>query len=415
MNNNSLNNNNGTNSKLILSIFSLVIVGISSGIFLGWILSNTSSKSLSTKEATNTTSKALNNTPFKIGFVTPLSGDGASYGVPAKHAAEVIIQEINEKGGFGGRKVELYFEDGNCSSVDAKVAGEKLINQIKVDLLYGGECSDEFLAVAPLAQEKKIITISASATNPKIAELGKYIFRTIPSDNLAGKAAAQYAKNKFNASSSAVIYENTSYAVQLNNVYTKEYEKLGGKVVLATKFDTGETDFSSFIKDIKQNNPEVIYVLPQTPTPGVLIVKALKDSGIKANLLTAEVLLTRDEVQKQGEILDNIVGIETSVDENKPKAKAISDKYKKTYSQNTQYPTDLLAINDLFYIYKEAYEKVGSNTDKISEYFHNLKDWDGAAGKITFDKNGDIISLPYDIKLIKDKKVTLIETFTVAQ
>ena len=148
----------------------------------------------------------------------------------------------------------------------------------------------------------------------------------------------------------------------------------------------------------------------------LLIVQGLKNSGTTAKLLTAEVLLTRDEIPKQGKVLDDVVGIETYFDENNPKGKHIIDLYKEEYGKDNTYPTDLVAIYDLVFMYKEAYEKVGSNdTDKISEYLYTHNNYDGASGKVTFDRNGDVISLPYAIQRIKDKKVSLIETYTVQQ
>jgi branched-chain amino acid transport system substrate-binding protein len=398
-----------TNKMIVLGSI-CIILGLALGGILGITLKNKNTAEKKAPLAINIT----NTKPFLIGEVIPLTGDGASYGLPAKQASLVIEKEINKQGGIGGRQVKFIFEDGRCSPQDAKIAGEKLINEVKVDLIYGGSCSDEFLEVAPIAQKNKIITITGSATSPKISKLGKYIFRDVPSDSLAGKTAGQYAFNKMNAKTAAVITENTSYSKDLAEVFKKEFEELGGKVLVDESFDTGATQFTSFVQKVNKEKVDVVYLIPQTPTPGVLIIKALKDSNTKAKLLTAEVLLTRDEVPKQGKILDDLVGIETYFDENNPKGKHIIDLYKAEFGKDNTYPTDLVAIYDLVYMYKEAYEKVGSNdTDKISEYLHNLKEWEGSSGKVTFDENGDVTSLPYAIQRIKDKKVSLIETYTV--
>ncbi|MDQ3098599.1 MAG: ABC transporter substrate-binding protein [bacterium] len=400
----------GSTSKIIILATICILIGLSLGGIFGLVLKNNKAQ-----EKTGITPAATNDAkPFLIGEVIPLTGDGASYGVPVKQASLVIEREINKQGGIGGRPVKFLFEDGRCSSQDAAIAGEKLINEVGVDLIHGGECSDEFLAVAPISQKKKIIAVTASATSPEVSTLGKYVFRAIPSDSFAGKVAAQYATNKMTAKTAAVIGENTNYANALTKIFKAEFEALGGKVVIMESYDTGATKFTDFVAAANKQKVDVVYMVPQTPTPGVLIVKALKDTGSTAKMLTAEVLLTRDEIPKQGKILDDVVGIETYFDENNPKGKHIINLYKAEYGKDNTYPTDLVAIYDLVYMYKEAYESVGSNdTDKISEYLYNLKDWDGAAGKITFDRNGDVTSLPYAIQRIKDKKVSLIETYTV--
>ncbi len=402
-----------SNSKVIILGTICIVAGLALGGGLGLFL-----KSKQPASSTSNTAPVTSNSdkPFLIGEVIPLTGDGASFGVPAKQASLVIEKEINKQGGMGGRPVKFIFEDGRCTAQDAAIAAQKLINEIGVDLIHGGECSDEFLAVAPIAQKKKIITITGSATSPEISKLGKYVFRNISSDSLAGKAAAQYAINKMSAKTAAVIGENTNYANALVGIFKDEFEKAGGKVMLSEQYETGSTKFTEFIQKVNKEKVDVVYMVPQTPTPGVLIVQGLKNSGSTAKMLTAEVLLTRDEIPKQGKVLDDVVGIETFFDENNPKGKHIIDLYKEEYGKDNTYPTDLVAIYDLVFMYKEAYEKVGSNnTDKIGEYLYTQNNYDGASGKVTFDRNGDVISLPYAIQRIKDKKVSLIETYTVQQ
>ncbi len=401
---------NRSNSKIIILVTLCVIFGLSLGVGLGLLLKNKQAPSSAGKTLPAKESKK----PFLIGEVIPLTGDGASYGIPAKQASLVVEKEINRNGGINGRNIKFIFEDGRCATEDASQAAEKLINEVGVDLIHGGECSDEFLAVAPIAQKKKIITISGSATSPQISKLGKYVFRAIPSDSFSGKVAAQYATNKLNAKTAAVIGENTSYSTALTTIFKEEFEKLGGKVLTTEIFDSGATKFTGFVQKVTRDKPDVVYMVPQTPTPGLLLVKALKEAQSKSKMLTAEVLLTRDEVAKQGDLLEDVIGIETYYDENNAKGKHIIDLYKEEYGKDNSFPTDLVAIYDLIALYKEAYEKVGSNdTDKISEYLYNIKNWDGAAGKITFDRNGDVVSLPFAIQKIKNKKVTLIETYGI--
>jgi len=44
---------------------------------------------------------------IKMGVAGPHSGDLASYGIPTIHAAELVVKDINAKGGVLGKKVEL--------------------------------------------------------------------------------------------------------------------------------------------------------------------------------------------------------------------------------------------------------------------------------------------------------------------
>lgn len=394
-----------------------MFVGVVFGALIGKITSPSKAKTQAViKSLQDPTSVKADEDVFKIGYIVPLTGDSASYGIPSKQSAAITEKELNSKGGIAGKSVKFIYEDGKCSEQDAKIAAEKLVEQDKVQILYGGSCSDEFLASAPIAQAKKIITVTTSATSPKISTLGKYIFRINPSDSLAGRAAAQYATNKMQAKTATVIAENTSYGRALEGVFIEEFTLLGGKITNDLQYETGDTDFTEILAAVKKQPSDLIYILPQSPTPGVLIVKSLKEQGAKSKLLTAEVLLTREDVAKQGSVLSNLTGIESYFDTNNPKAQQLMEEYKKEYGKENSYPTDLVGINDTFFMLKEAYEKTNStDPDKISEYLYNIKDWDGASGKITFDRHGDVISLPYAIQFINNSKVTLIETYSVKQ
>ena len=65
---------------------------------------------------------------IKIGFIGPLTGDAASLGTSARDAVELAAQELNDKGGINGKKVEVVYEDGKCTAGPAVSAANKLIN-----------------------------------------------------------------------------------------------------------------------------------------------------------------------------------------------------------------------------------------------------------------------------------------------
>jgi branched-chain amino acid transport system substrate-binding protein len=409
-----LNSSNSTPKKqLPLFIALIVLIGISLGLFGGWAIGKLTDKPAATTENLSNNTKQKQ---FNIGMIVPLTGDGASYGTNAKEIALMLQKDLNADNGIGGRQVNFIFEDGQCESENARTSAEKLINQDKVDLLYAGECSDEVLAAAPIAQKKKIISISTGASSPKVSALGRYVFRTVPSDEVGGKVAAQYALNKLKGKKAAIIVENTGYALALKDVFKAEFQKGGGEVVVEKVFETGETDFAAFALDAKKTTPDVVYIIPQTPIPGVLTIKALRDAGVGAQVLTAEVLLARDEVEKHGKILEGMIGMEAYFDETNAEYKRLNEKFVKEYGREVAYPTDLVQIYDMINMYKDGYEAVGSNdTDKIADYLYNNKTWAGSSGKIIFNAKGDIVSKPYGIFKITRNSVTLLETYTPQQ
>ena len=349
---------------------------------------------------------------FVIGAVLPLSGDDADYGIPIKQSAQIAQKEINNQGGIKGQKVEIFFEDGKCDDKAATKAVEKLLTEhpSNINLVIGGACSTEFLAIAKITQPKKIITITSSATSPNISKLGKYVFRTAPSDAFSGFGAAEYATNKLKFKTAAIIVQNKEYPLALREVFSSRFRELGGKIVSDEIFETGTTDFSAIALKVKNANPDVVYIVPQSTTPGVLTIDALKKSGVKATLLGAEGLFIREEIQQNATIMEGFIGLEPVFDESRSQAKSFIDKYKKEYSQAVKFPNYMGGMYDLIYLIKQAAESGGQTSDQMSEYLYHLQGYEGVIGTIKFDSNGDI-RLPYSIKKITSGELVEIDKY----
>ena len=113
---------------------------------------------------------------IRIGAIGPFTGDAAVYGQSEKNAIELAVQEINLDGGINGKKLEVIYEDGKCNGMDAATAAQKLINVDKVDIILGGVCSGETLAIAPLAEANEVLVFSSFSSSPDVTNAGDFIF-----------------------------------------------------------------------------------------------------------------------------------------------------------------------------------------------------------------------------------------------
>ena len=84
-------------------------------------------------------SESADSDVYKIGFIGPLTGDNANYGIRCSNAARLAIDKINAAGGVGGKTLELIAEDSE-GTVDKAIAGyEKLVysdNVVAITDLY---------------------------------------------------------------------------------------------------------------------------------------------------------------------------------------------------------------------------------------------------------------------------------------
>lgn len=165
---------------------------------------------------------AMAQNTVKIGIVTFLSGPAAApFGVPAKNAAEFIVEELNAgkgpgpyaKKGFGGSTIETVILDEAGSTTTQVTEFRNLVQRQNVDLVIGYVSSGNCLAIAPVAEElKKFINFFDCGT-PRIFEDGsyKYVFRTSPTATMDSVGAALYVKDA-KAGIKAIAGINQNYA-----------------------------------------------------------------------------------------------------------------------------------------------------------------------------------------------------------
>jgi len=143
--------------------------------------------------------------PIRVGIVSFLSGPGAGpFGVPARNAAELAIDELNsgsvpapyQTKGFGAHPIEMVLIDeaGPVSSVVTQY--RTLVQKSGVDMVIGYISSGSCLAVAPVAEELKRLTVFFDCGTPRIFEDAsyRYVFRTASHATMDSVAAAKYVE-----------------------------------------------------------------------------------------------------------------------------------------------------------------------------------------------------------------------------
>ena len=129
--------------------------------------------------------------------------------------------------GFNGKIIEVIYEDTKGDPKVAVSALQKLITIDKVNYVIDNSMSSVTLAVAPVAEENKVVLLSTGGSSPKISKAGNYIFRIWNSDDLEGAVTAGFILDSIKMTHLAILYSNNEYGNGLNEVFRNVFFKRG--------------------------------------------------------------------------------------------------------------------------------------------------------------------------------------------
>ncbi|MFA5001298.1 MAG: ABC transporter substrate-binding protein [Candidatus Paceibacterota bacterium] len=323
---------------------------------------------------------------IKIGFIGPITGDGAVYGVPLNQIAQLAVDEINQKGGIGGKLMEIIFEDGKCSGQDGATAAQKLINVDKVKVITT-LCSNESLAALPIAEAAKVAIISPGANSMELSGKSPFFFRIYPTVTAEGLVFANlaYGQDKRKV---AFISEQDDFTQGVYKAFTTNFTRLGGKVI-KEEFLPGTRDFKTPLTKLKKQNPDVLFINPLNPNTGNIILKQIKEMGWKIQLIINDPMTGEPFLADNKDLLEGAWASEFKVDPTNSKFQHVIKAYKDKYGSDVPYQSFAQTEYDVVYLIKDAIKAVGYDGEKIAAWGHSIKDWQGASGLITIDSNGD--------------------------
>jgi branched-chain amino acid transport system substrate-binding protein len=211
--------------------------------------------------------------PFKVGVVTFLSGAAAGpFGVPARNGAETLVEALNAgkapapyaKKGIGGRPIEVVFIDEAGGTTKQVSEYRDLVQRQNVDAVIGYISSGDCLAVAPVAEELKKLTILFDCGTPRIFEDAsyKYVFRTSAHAAMDNVAAALYLTEvKPKLKKVAGINQNYAWGQDSWNDFEASMKALRPDVQITTSQmpKLGAGQYGAEISALMAGSPDVIH------------------------------------------------------------------------------------------------------------------------------------------------------------
>jgi branched-chain amino acid transport system substrate-binding protein len=353
--------------------------------------------------------------PIKVGALMSVTGPAAFLGAPEARTLEMLVEQVNAKGGVGGRKLQLIVKDTGSDPAKALSFAKQLIDEEQVFAIIGPPTSGETMAVKPVAQESKTLLLSCAAAEAIVSPLAPWVFKTAQKDSHAIVKLFQQMK-KMGTTRIGLLSSNTGFGKAGKEQVAKLAPEHGIQIVADEVYDKGATDLTAEVTKVKAANVQAILNWSIEPAQSI-VIKNARQVGFAGPIFQSHGFANVNYVKAAGAAAEGVifpasrVVVAEALPEKHPQ-KAVTVAYKKAYE--ARYGEDVSAFggyaHDALGILVKAIQDVGPDREKVRAAVESTKGFVGTAGVFSFssaDHNGLDLDA-FEMLTVKDGKFVLL-------
>ncbi len=326
----------------------------------------------------------------RIGLLGPLTGSWSDEGLQAKQVVDLLVRDLNEKGGILGRPVELIDGDSATTARAAQAAAREMV-ALKVSAVIGPYGSEAAEAVQDIFNDARILQVANGATAVSLSEKGlRYFFRTCPRDDEQGRVAASLVR-KLKLKRIAVLHDNSLYARGL----AEQLRALLEKELRIPFFDAlipERQDYAAVLARMKAAGADAVFFTGYYPEGGLLLRQKM-EMGWNVPFLGGDANINPELVMIAGRDAARgflCVGSPLPADMKTRQAKAFLPAFARQYGHPLTSIHAMMAGDGLLAVAAAMREAKSLEADKTSEYLRRkYKEHNGLTGRISFSEKGD--------------------------
>lgn len=324
--------------------------------------------------------------PLRVGVILPLSGEFAAPGEACRKGVELAASELNAE----GTPVRILVQDSPSAAAKSTLSAyHKLKAADGVQVFLGFVSSEELSAVGPQAERdgSALVGFVASKFKPK-----NTVLVWMSPEVEARRFAAEIFKVQKRV---AILSGNQEWESAVSDAFTREFERLGGKIVLRVDSPFDSKDVRGAVLKVKQTDAEAVLVPPYSLFS--TYAKALRDIGIKLPLYSVEL----DQAA-----IDDSKGAAEGARVIRPAdpGGAFVNRYKE-YFKGVLPDLPASQCYDGMKIIGRGAAQGARRGDDFAAYFAALKEYSGASGAIRFEANETIFET--DVLEVRNGKLVL--------
>lgn len=326
---------------------------------------------------------------IKIGVQAPITGSFANEGQGIDNAVKLIVAQQNAKGGVLGKKLEVVTCDDEGTAVGGAICARKLVNDGVVAVI-GTYSSTPAESAEPIYAKAGVLQTS-DATADSLTRHGYWTFfrNSCPNSAEANFTADFLLKDK-HYKRIVVLSDYSSYSTNLADATISAIKKNHGDVIYYGKIQANSQNFTPILTKIKAMNPDCIYFSGYY-TDGGLIKAQMSSLGIKAVFVGGDSNDNPEFFKLAGRAANGayIINVPRPNILPYPLAKEFLQDYQTKYHMMPPSIWTLFNADGLRAIIYAMEKTKTTDTKKLAAFLHNLKNFPGITGPITFTKDGE--------------------------
>src|SRR5512143_3536138 len=354
--------------------------------------------------------------PIKVGAILAVTGPASFLGAPEARTLEMLVEDINAKGGINGNKVELVIKDSGSNPEKAVSFAKQLIEEEKVFAIIGPSTSGETMAIKNIAEEGKTVLLSCAAAEVIVNPVAKYVFKVAPKDSFAVVKIFDQMK-KMGISKVGVLSSNTGFGKAGKEQLEKLAPEHGIQIVISEVYDKLATDLTAEVTKLKAKGVQAIVNWSIEPAQSI-VIKNARQIGMAVPIFQSHGFANIQYARAAGNAAEGVIFpasriiVSDALSDKNPQ-KPVIMAYQKTYE--AKYHEDVSTFGghsyDAMMILARAIREAGLDREKVRSTIENMKNFIGTAGVFNFspaDHNGLDINA-FAVLTVKDGKFALLE------
>jgi len=373
-----------------LDLSRLAYLGMITGVILGLVLSACSPPE-----------------PILIGFVGGTSGRAADLGVAGRDSVQLAIEERNQGGGISGRRLQLIVKDDEQDPEVARRVVQELINE-GVAAIIGPMTSAMGAAVAPIADQAKILLVSPTVTTEELSGKDDHFFRVSSTTREFARRTALYQLKTNRMRRVAAVYDlgNRAFSENWLKNFTEAFAQ-GGQVVLTLGFQVGnDTTFLSIAQELLADDVDGVLIIANS-MDSALLCQQIRKLDARIPIALSDWGGTERLLELGGKAVEGVNVVQT-FDRNSsaPRYQAFRQTYLERFHREPGFP-GVYSYDATTVVLDALSQRQGEQS--LKETVLAVRTFEGLQSSFSFDDYGDVKRPHISIGIVREGHFLVVE------